>query len=122
MTARSVAALRRLLLVTAAICLLGTGGVDLVRAPAGAAPAGAAPGAGAGAGAEPVAPTTASVLRGVLAAATPLIGGDLAPPGDGPALALHPAGGGGVPGDVRRAPGATVEGPEGRGPPLTAGT
>ena len=116
-------ALRRLLLVTAAVCLLGTGGVDLVRAPAGAA-AGALAGAlaGAGAGAEPVPPATASALRSALAAATPVLGGDLAPPGDGPALAVHPAARGGMPDDVRRAPGATVDGPEGRGPPLTAGT
>ena len=112
-------ALRRLLLVTAAVCLLGTGGVDLVRAPAGAA-AGAL--AGAGAGAEPVPPATASALRSALAAATPVLGGDLAPPGDGPALAVHPAAGGGGPDNVRRAPGATVDGPDGRGPPLTAGT
>ena len=125
MTARSLEALRRLLLVTAAVCLLGTGGVDLVRAPAGAAPgasAGAAPGASAGAGAEPVPPATASALRSALAAATPLLGGDLAPPGDGRALALHPADVGGVPDDVRRAPGEPVEGPDGRGPPTTAGT
>ena len=118
MTARSLEALRRLLLVTAAVCLLGTGGADLVRAPAG----GAGPVVGAGAGAEPVPPATVSALRSALAAATPLLGGDLAPPAAGPVLAQHPVGAGGVADDVRRAPGATVEGPDGRGPPLTAGT
>ncbi len=119
MTARSVEVLRRLLLVTAAVCLLGTGGVDLVRPPAGAA-GGAL--AGAGAGAEPVPPATASALRSALAAATPLIGGDLATPGDGPALPVPAAIGGEGSDNVRRAPGATVDGPDGRGPPLTAGT
>jgi len=113
-----VEALRRLLLVTAAVCLLGTGGVDLVRAPVD----GAGPAAGAGAGAESVPSATVSALRSALAAATPLLGGDLAPPAAGPALAQLPADAGDMPGAVRGAPGATVEGPDGRGPPLTAGT
>lgn len=119
MTTRPAEALRRLLLVAAALCLLGAGGLDLLRPSAGAAPAAAV---GTGTGAEPVPPATVSALRSALAAAVPLLGGDLAPPTAGPVPAAHPVGDRGAADDVRVAPGATVEGPDGRGPPRTAGT
>lgn len=118
MTDRWLELLRRLLLVTAAVCLLGTGGVDLLRAPA----EGAAPAVGTGTGAKPVPPAALSPLRVALAAATPLLGGDLAPPGAGPILPLHAAAASTLPPAVRRAPWVTVDGVDGRGPPRTAGT
>jgi len=118
-TSRSLEALRRLLLVTAAVCLLGTGGIDLVRGPAGVPPGA---GAGPGARAEPVPPATVSALRSALAAATPLVGGHDAPPGGGPGLPTPATGPRQTPTDLRAAPSAPIEGPQRRAPPLTAGT
>ena len=121
-TVRSLEALRRLVLVTAAVCLLGTGGIDLLRTPAGATPsvsAGVAPRAGA----EPVIPAVLSTLRSALAAATPLSGGgDLAAPGVGLSLAPRLVSGRPAVVPALRAPVIEVDGPDGRGPPPVAGT
>jgi hypothetical protein len=117
--ALALEALRRLLLVTAAVCLLGTGGVDLVRPSAGAAPGAVLAG---GAGAESVPPATVSALRSALAAATPQLSGDDGPVGGGPAAALAADAPYDVPGQVRPAAGRPVPGPGLRGPPLTTGT
>ena len=117
--ALALEALRRLLLVTAAVCLLGTGGVDLVRPSAGAATGVVIPG---GAGAESVPPATVSALRSALAAAVPQLSGDDGPAGVGPAAALAADAAHAVPGQVRPSPGEPVPGPDLRGPPLTTGT
>lgn len=125
-------ALRRLLLVAAALVLLGHGGVELVPrlTAAGASvvsAAGGTPTAGRSAASRPAAesqPTqTGLTLRGALPAAVPAGSADpAAGPGELPVLAPHLRAAPVVRPPTRPAARGVEEGTSGRGPPVAAGT
>ena len=134
--ARAGASVRQLVLVVAALCLLGTGAVELTpRAGSALAATSAAHGPAVGGAssagratpsrpaAESSAPSSALTLRAAFAAAAPSGGGTAAaPPGSSPLVAPHliarPVARPPAPSYVLAVPGGPTE----RAPPVPAGT